>query len=1209
MKKVAGNLPGRQTLSPSRLTQVAMAMALALGASTYAPAVFAGPGKVPGFDTYYANSPLLRKFVDTLPGIPGVTANPVNNLGEYIPLAVADTVTYPGSEYFVIGIVEHAQKMHSDLKKATTLRSYVQIYPKGFAGAKAVTALALTYPDGVTPITWPGTLEQVWAFDKPHYLGPMIVTPKGTPVRVKMMNFLPTGRATLDADGKVIARNGDLFLPVDESLPGAGNTITSGAKFPQNRAAIHLHGGDSPWISDGTPHQWFTAAGDPSAFKRGDRLVNVPDMADPGDGGATFYWVNDQTSRLMWYHDHTFGITRQNAYAGMAAPYLITDKAEDAKLGTAVPTATIALVLQDKTFVPSDILTQDAKWDTAAWGQEGDLWFPHVYEPNVVKDPVTNADVTNPAGRWDFGPTDSAAPTTTALTLPDGSYGHVSTTPESYMDTPVVNGVAYPTLTVDPKAYRVRFLNGANDRYFNLSLWVADPAQAGAYPDGTPFSDTEVKMILAVDGRPGGVPDPATAGPAIIQFGNEAGLLPAPVVYAAKPMNLDPATFDETGGGFYLGGAERGDTVIDFSKYAGKTLILYNDSTAPVPAGDPRYDYYTGNDDQTSAGGAPSTLPGYGPNTRTVMQFKVAATAAVPAPAFSQMALTTAVAGAYTAIADPKIVLGIVADGKPNTITTLAALQALYPLKVKTIEGGYDVNFGRLVANFGVELPAQNGVTPLAYIDAPTDIVKEGETQYWHIKNHDADNHPIHFHLFNVQVMARVQANGSLRNPEPNEAGWKETVQNWPGEDVIVALKPKTPALPFGLPDSVRLMDPTLPLAAHYNDALTYPNAQTPPLVFQQFDLVTGLAKSVTNVLQNYGWEYTFHCHILGHEENDLMRPMVYLPTIAQPGAPTSVKLTKGVISWIDATPVATRSTKGNKSNEIGFRVERTTLNNGVAVGWVPVVKANAYNVNTLANATSLTDTTPLLANTDYQYRVVSVNQAVPGMSTGETVSAAITFAQAPAAPVSLTATTGTATGQLNWLTLNWVDQATQESGYVVQRSLATVSKTTGAVTWAAAASLPTATSVLAPNLTTYVDQKSAVNSLYKYTVKAVKGVLVGTSASVVVTNATALVAPTQLQPMTASTKSAISFKWQASSSALATGYEIQRCVGLAAACNLGAAVWTAVPVPFTGVSKTSFADSGLTTKTAYSYRIRVVNAIVPTLVSPWSAVYSAKTL
>ncbi len=57
---------------------------------------------------------------------------------------------------------------------------------------------------------------------------------------------------------------------------------------------------------------------------------------------------------------------------------------------------------------------------------------------------------------------------------------------------------------------------------------------------------TEVKMVPAVatpgfpatwstDGRAGGVPDPATAGPPWIQIGTGGGFLPAPVVVPPSP--------------------------------------------------------------------------------------------------------------------------------------------------------------------------------------------------------------------------------------------------------------------------------------------------------------------------------------------------------------------------------------------------------------------------------------------------------------------------------------------------------------------------------------------------------------------------------------------------------------------------------------------------------------------------------------------------
>jgi FtsP/CotA-like multicopper oxidase with cupredoxin domain len=1080
----------------ARRNRLAVAVGMALLA--LAPELSqAGPGRVcldgatpmaackaGSIGTYYANSPTLRKFVDTLPGLTAGHANTfagTGKAGEYISIAVADTTSYPGSEYFTIGVVEHTQWMHSELQKQTTQRSYVQLYPKlserpaGSSNppAKAVDALtgqilpapvALTYPDGKA-ITWPGTqAEQVYGYDNPHYLGPIILTMSGTPVRVKMVNFLPTGAATLDASGKVIARNGDMFLPVDESLAGAGLT-PAGDKYPQNRVAFHLHGGDSPWISDGTPHQWVTAAGDPSPYKTGNRFMNVPDMPFPGDGAQTIFWPNDQSARLMWYHDHTFGLTRQNAYSGAAAGYVIIDAAEIALLNGGTINANsgnpvsvnkvlpgglldqLVLVIQDKTWVPNDIATQDSKWDQTAWGKPGDLWFPHVYEPNQLwransaSTAIAVPTALNPAGRWDYAVDDATGTYLVPrmpvhadaefgdVTFPDGSYGNASATPESYMDTPVVNGVAYPVLKVDAKAYRMRFLNGANDRYWNLSLWVADGVTTST--DGR--TDTEVTMVAAdgasytlADGsiakvandlRPGGVPDPRTAGPDVVQFANEAGFLPAPVVHTPAPMGLAPVSLLETGGGFYLGGAERADTVIDFSQFAGKTLILYNDSTAPVPGGDPRYDYYTGGADQTPFGGAPSTLAGFGPNTRTVMQIVVSKTQTAPdypvvaSGAYDVAALQTNLAAVFAATADPHILTpGALPtiDTAANTIT-LPGTSSPIAMKVKTIQGFTDPNFGRLIAQLGAELPnvVANTATALAYVDSPTDILHQDETQYWLIKNNDMDNHPMHFHLFNVQVLARVdQFTKVVRGPEPEEAGWKETVKNWPGEDVVVAMKPKTPQLPFGLPNSVRLLDPTLPSGTSTNTALLRIGA--PPTAFTQLDLVTGQAATVTNDVTDFGWEYVWHCHILGHEENDLMRPMVYHPVVNAPAAPSTVAVSStGSVTWTDPTPAS--SAKGNTQNEIGFRVERAKLVNGLSGSFALLPTAAPLvdgRINTLANATAFQDVPA--AFTDYNYRVVAVNE------TGNGTSASFLLSQPPALPAGLMASSVLAANKWN---------------------------------------------------------------------------------------------------------------------------------------------------------------------------------------------------
>ena len=94
--------------------------------------------------------------------------------------------------------------------------------------------------------------------------------------------------------------------------------------------------------------------------------------------------------------------------------------------------------------------------------------------------------------------------------------------------------------------------------------------------------------------------------------------------------------------------------VVDFSQVpSGPKLILYNDAPAPAPSGDSRVDYFTGNTDMTVIGGAPTTLAGYGPNTRTILQFQVEGPAAPP---FDLERLQRSLPVAYAASQDPVLV-------------------------------------------------------------------------------------------------------------------------------------------------------------------------------------------------------------------------------------------------------------------------------------------------------------------------------------------------------------------------------------------------------------------------------------------------------------------------------------------------------------------------------------------------------------------------
>ena len=88
----------------------------------------------------------------------------------------------------------------------------------------------------------------------------------------------------------------------------------------------------------------------------------------------TFFYTNQQSARLMFYHDHAWGITRLNVYAGEAAGYLLTDAMEQSLIGTGGALEGLGvgtpLIVQDKTFVPSaaQMAKVDPTWNYAKWG-------------------------------------------------------------------------------------------------------------------------------------------------------------------------------------------------------------------------------------------------------------------------------------------------------------------------------------------------------------------------------------------------------------------------------------------------------------------------------------------------------------------------------------------------------------------------------------------------------------------------------------------------------------------------------------------------------------------------------------------------------------------------------------------------------------------------------------------------------------------------
>jgi hypothetical protein len=198
---------------------------------------------------------------------------------------------------------------------------------------------------------------------------------------------------------------------------------------------------------------------------------------------------------------------------------------------------------------------------------------------------------------------------------------------------------------------------------------------------------------------------------------------------------------------------------------------------------------------------------------------------------------------------------------------------ANYPMLPKAIHdemGGTFDEFGRMRAALGLEVLNSNAALSTfamqSFVDPPTEFLYPGKIQIWKITHNGVDSHPIHFHLFDVQVVNRVAWDGFMRLPDANEMGWKDTVRISPLEDTIVAFRPVTPKVPFAMPENIRPLNPTQPLGS--------------TMGFGQIDPLTGAALEPlrTNVMTNFGFEYTWHCHILSHEENDMMRTTVFLP-------------------------------------------------------------------------------------------------------------------------------------------------------------------------------------------------------------------------------------------------------------------------------------------------------------------------------------------
>ena len=214
------------------------------------------------------------------------------------------------------------------------------------------------------------------------------------------------------------------------------------------------------------------------------------------------------------------------------------------------------------------------------------------------------------------------------------------------------------------------------------------------------------------------------------------------------------------------------------------------------------------------------------------------------------------------------------------------------------------------------------------------------------------------------------------------------------------------------------------------------------------------------------------------------------------------------------------------------------------------------------ANGTTYTDT-GLKNGTAYFYYIVCITNDNVQHQSNEIIVTPGTTVAAPAAPTGLAATAGNAQVSLTW------NASTGATSYNVYRGTAAGGESATAI----------ATGVTG---TSYTNTGLTNGTAYYFTVKAVNAG--GTSGASNEANATPTAAPAAPTGLSATAGNAqVSLTWNASTGA--TSYNVYR--GTAAGGESATAIAT-------GISGTSYTNTGLTNGTAYYFTVKAVNAAVP---------------
>jgi len=673
-----------------------------------------------------------------------------------------------------------------------------------------------------------GRATPVWSYDiwdnkakrwlaEDCYLGPTLVVRRGQRVTVVYENGLCwyLPVTAVQVELTGLPQPGAAD-PLAANAPGRANArVIPGTDQLYAWAVTHLHGGRSGAMYDGWTENAMLP---PRTETETDAKGRKHEVEMPGKTQASVY-ENEQRATMLWYHDHGMGVTRFNVMAGLAGAYLIRDPREEkalARRGIHLPAAPcdVPLVIQDRNLDAAD---------------DGRL---------------------------------------------NGRLLHKSTsaTAEFFGPYTLVNGVIWPKMSVQRRRYRLRLLNGSNARTYCLKLVTDDGAGKA----------TEVPLDQLVR-----------------QIGGDGGLLAQPVTLpkgTPVPVPADGKPIPTTDG-LILGSAERADLYVDFGKLGDdvKSVILVNTAFAPfhqftVQHPDPNPDPTQVETDPTTGKPVPAVAAGRAvPGMRLpypwVMRFDLGArpdsdpaTDLISPPAGQDLKL----------VADPGPTSHQDLPGAPDPhghrlvalVENPPGMLMMYELAETTVgqagqftplaEGGLitvqdvddqgkavfktyapgahgqftPVGSGGPIAIQDVDeqgKPVTTTYAPVAtrFEDRVAFFAPYGRWENWKILNLTGDTHPFHIHLVQFRILERrlfdvsgfdtatgatppekpVAFRNALGPVDDNEKGWKDTARVNPGEMLSLALR---------------------------------------------CDGFTG--------------RYMYHCHILEHEDHDMMRLFVAAP-------------------------------------------------------------------------------------------------------------------------------------------------------------------------------------------------------------------------------------------------------------------------------------------------------------------------------------------